>query len=100
MGVVVAVAVWALAALILFSPTAFLHTDSPTSWLVVALAQLPLMLHILFWLNILQLAGRVRAGVAARHGGGGRADDRGGRAVPRTRSRRSASLVLIAITTA
>ncbi len=63
-GVVAALVVWALAALVLLSP-AGAAADSPTSWLLVALVQLPLMLHILYWLNILQLAGRVRAGVAA-----------------------------------
>src|SRR4029077_1303401 len=63
-GVVAAIAVWVLAAIVLLSP-AGAAADSPTSWLLVALVQLPLMLHILYWLNILQLAGRVRAGVAA-----------------------------------
>ncbi len=63
-GVVAALVVWALAALVLLSP-AGAAADSPVTWLLVALVQLPLMLHILYWLNILQLAGRVRAGVAA-----------------------------------
>ena len=63
-GIVAALVVWALAALVLLSP-AGAAADSPISWLLVALVQLPLMLHILYWLNILQLAGRVRAGVAA-----------------------------------
>ncbi len=38
--------------------------DIPVSWMVVTVAQLPLLLHILYWLNILQIAGKVRQAVA------------------------------------
>jgi O-antigen/teichoic acid export membrane protein len=64
-GLLAAVVVWGLCAIVLLTPSSSIHADTPTSWLVVTIAQLPLMLHILYWLNVLQLAGRVRAGVAA-----------------------------------
>ena len=54
--------------------------DIPASWIIVTVAQLPLLLHILYWLNILQIAGRSgrpsRPDRRRRH-----ADDRGGRVV-------------------
>ncbi len=63
-GVVVAVVVWGVTAMILLFVDPH-PARTPVAWLLVVVVQLPLMLHILFWLNILQLAGRVRSGVAA-----------------------------------
>jgi O-antigen/teichoic acid export membrane protein len=62
-GAVVSVVVWVSAAVVVALRPSILHT--PASWIVLTFVQLPLLLHILYWLNILQLAGRVRAGVAA-----------------------------------
>ena len=63
LGIVVSLAVWGISAVTL------LFVDGPAgipvAWLLVVVVQLPLMLHILYWLNILQLAGRVRSGIAA-----------------------------------
>ena len=42
-----------------------LHEGIPVAWIWLGLAQLPLMLQILYWSNILQLSGRVRVGVLA-----------------------------------
>ena len=63
-GVFVAALVWGVAATLLLFVDAR-PAGTPVAWLVASLVQLPFMLHILFWLNILQLAGRVRSGVAA-----------------------------------
>ncbi len=62
-GVGVSVIVWVVAAIVVVVQPGLMST--PTSWIVLTFSQLPLLLHILYWLSILQLAGRVRAGVAA-----------------------------------
>ena len=64
LGIMVSLVVWGMAAVTLL----FVEPRPggiPVAWLVVVVVQLPLMLHILYWLNILQLAGRVRSGIAA-----------------------------------
>jgi O-antigen/teichoic acid export membrane protein len=64
-GVLSAVVAWLVAAGVLLLPAAQrLTADIPMSWIVVTAVQLPVLLHILYWLNILQLAGRVRQAVA------------------------------------
>ena len=62
-GVAVSVLVWVMTAIVVAIRPGLLST--PTSWIVLTFAQLPLLLHILYWLSILQLAGRVRSGVVA-----------------------------------
>jgi O-antigen/teichoic acid export membrane protein len=62
-GIAVGLMTWALAGvLIMFSGG--IAEAVPTSWLVLTLAQVPILLHVLYWLNLIQLEGRVRAGVA------------------------------------
>ena len=63
-GLKASVVVWAVVGLLLLSPWGS-APDLPLSWVIVTLVQLPLLLHVLYWLNILQLAGKVRSGIAA-----------------------------------
>ena len=63
-GLKASVVTWAVVGLVLLSPWGS-APGLPLSWVVVTLVQLPLLLHVLYWLNILQLAGKVRAGIAA-----------------------------------
>jgi O-antigen/teichoic acid export membrane protein len=62
-GLAVSVPVWILTAVVLVLRPGLMST--PASWIVLTFVQLPLLLHILYWLSILQLVGRVRAGVVA-----------------------------------
>jgi O-antigen/teichoic acid export membrane protein len=64
-GVVGAVVGGGLTMAVLLLPIGARATaDIPVSWMIVTVAQLPLILHILYWLNILQIAGKVRQAVA------------------------------------
>lgn len=63
-GIIVGVTTWTLAAALIVSPVGRSNEAIPTTWFVLTLAQVPILLHVLYWLNVLQLAGRVRAGVS------------------------------------
>lgn len=64
-GVLSAVIAWLVTAVVLLLPVGQRATaDIPLSWVLVTVVQLPLLLHILYWLNILQIAGKVRQAVA------------------------------------
>ncbi len=63
-GAGVAIVTWVLAAVLIAMPVGIPGDAIPTTWLLLALVQVPVLLHVLYWLNILQLAGHVRVGVA------------------------------------
>ena len=63
-GLVAGTGTWVVGAALLLTPIGRLGSPVEISWLVFVIAQVPLLLHVLYWLNLLQLAGRVRAGIA------------------------------------
>lgn len=63
-GLVAGVGTWLVGLILLLTSVGRVGTSVETAWLVVVIVQVPLLLHVLYWLNLLQLAGRVRAGVA------------------------------------
>ena len=63
-GAGVAIVTWVLAAVLIAMPAGIPGDTIPTAWLLLALVQVPILLHVLYWLNLLQLAGHVRVGVA------------------------------------
>lgn len=64
LGIAVGVITWLMAGALFLLPAPPVSGTIPVAWIVLTLAQVPILLHILYWLNLLQLGGRVRAGVA------------------------------------
>jgi O-antigen/teichoic acid export membrane protein len=67
-GLVMSVAAWIVTGVILLVRDGDAG-GSPLTWLLVVLVQLPLLLQSLYWSNLLQLAGRLRAAIGATFAG-------------------------------
>jgi O-antigen/teichoic acid export membrane protein len=62
-GAIVSLIAWTISAIALFSG-AGRTTAVPVVWLCVGLVQLPLLLHTLYWTNLLQLSGKLPSATA------------------------------------